>query len=697
MGNCTFIITEKPDAAARIASGLDLAGKPRKMLYRGVPYYEANRGKMLIVAPALGHLYTVTSGRKGKSGYPVFDFNWAPLYLAQRNAKRTRIWLEAITKLARDADAFIDACDYDIEGSIIGYNILKYACDGKQAEAKRMKFSTLSPQEIQQAYENALPNLDFDLIEAGLARHEVDWLYGINLSRALTQATKRSGGIYATLSTGRVQGPTLKMLATREKAIRNFVPTQYWIIKATVCTGNAFCEAYYEKKMIETEKEANAIVEACRGNKGKIEKIETKKRLISPPPPFDLGSLQREAYRLFGYSPLRTSKVAQRLYLDALTSYPRTSSQKLPSAIGYKNILEKLVNSHETEKLARKLLTERMLEPKEGKNSDPAHPAIYPTGSLPTRGLNSAEKNIWNLVVKRFMATFADDSIECSVKAVVEINGNKFHLEGKETLQEGWMHFYKPYVHSDDCPLPQITEGQEAEVKTIYAQEVYTKPPPRYTPSSLLRRMEKLNLGTKATRAGIIQTLSDRKYINDDKIVVTDLGFEVIDVLKENCPTVLSSSLTAELEERMRKIQEKEETREKLLAEVIEILKPVVATLKERENAIGEKLSRALMKAKMEERNLGACPNCKTGKLVILYSKKTGKRFVGCTNYFEGVCKNAFPLPQVGLLKSLHAPCNNCGHPTLQVWAKGRRAWRFCINLNCPAKRKGKKESLHEV
>jgi DNA topoisomerase-1 len=120
--------------------------------------------------------------------------------------------------LAKDADNFIDACDYDIEGSIIGYCILKYACGNKEGISKRMKYSTLTKEELEKSYAEALPHLDFALIEAGRTRHEVDWLYGINLSRALTIAAKDWSGKYATLSTGRVQGPTLRFLSGKEKA-----------------------------------------------------------------------------------------------------------------------------------------------------------------------------------------------------------------------------------------------------------------------------------------------------------------------------------------------------------------------------------------------------------------------------------------------------------------------------------------------
>ena len=227
MKKYTLIITEKPDAANRIASALDAAGKAKKKVDNGVPYYLAKRNENIIVVPALGHLYTVAGEKRERGQYPVFNFRWVPLYLAERGAGKTRTWLETIAKLANEADAFVDACDYDIEGSIIGYCILKYACGNKEQAAKRMKYSTLTKEEVEKSYAEALPHLDFPLIEAGLTRHEVDWLYGINLSRALTTAAKNWSGQYATLSTGRVQGPTLKFLAAREKSIKCFVPTPY--------------------------------------------------------------------------------------------------------------------------------------------------------------------------------------------------------------------------------------------------------------------------------------------------------------------------------------------------------------------------------------------------------------------------------------------------------------------------------------
>jgi DNA topoisomerase-1 len=687
----TLIITEKPDAASRIASALDAEGKAEKMVENSVPYYVAKRSEDIIVVPALGHLYTVASAKKRKREYPVFDFQWVPRYVAERGAARIRTWLKVISKLAENADKFIDACDYDVEGSIIGYSILKYACGGKENTAQRMKYSTLTKEELEKSYTEPLPHLDFALIEAGLTRHEVDWLYGINLSRALTMAAKNYSGKYATLSTGRVQGPTLKFLETRERSIKCFVPTPYWSIKAEVKIDGAVFEAEYERKAIESKAEADAIIDSCKGKDGETEKTEIKEFQQMPPLPFDLGSLQSEAYRLFRYTPMRTSSIAQRLYLDALISYPRTSSQKLPPAIGYQAILKQLGRIHDYRDLTAELLAKPALKPTEGKKEDSAHPAIYPTGNLPERVLDRAEKNIWDLVVRRFMAVFGEPAIRQSVTVAISINGNPFQLNGRQTLEEGWLRFYKPYVQSEDMPLPPMKKGQRVSVKRVILEDKFTKPPSRYNPSSLLRRMEKEEIGTKATRAVIIQTLHNRKYIREERIVVTDLGFEVVDVLKKFCPTVVSIELTRKLEERMNEIQQGKETRENVLKDTVELLKPVTEKLKEKEQVIGARLSQAIQKARLDERIIGACPICKNGKLVILRSRKTGKRFVGCTNYFEGKCKTAFPLPQKGLAKPSGNVCKSCGWLTVRIWMKGKRPWNLCFNPECPAKTKYKR------
>jgi DNA topoisomerase-1 len=683
MKNYTLIVTEKPDAAKRIAEALDHQGKPKQLKENGVPYFVASRERELVVVPAIGHLYTIVHETGTRNNYPVFNFKWTARHLAEKNAKRIRYWVETFSKLSRDADTFVSACDYDLEGSLIGYCILKYACGGKETSAKRMKFSTLTKSELEQAYTQPLPSLNFSLIEAGRTRHEVDWLYGINLSRALTLAARRWSGRYHTLSTGRVQGPTLQFLAEREKEIRSFVPTPYWQINAEAEILNSVVEAEYERKRIETRAEADAVVEACAGETGKVIAVEVRRVNQKPPLPFDVGTLQREAYSLFGYTPRRTLSIAQRLYLDALISYPRTSSQKLPPVIGYKKILNALKQKRRYNKLAQKLLEKKQLKPREGTKDDPAHPAIYPTGKLPEKPLGTPEKRVWDLIVRRFLAVFGEDALKESLKVSLDVNGYSFFLRGRRILKQGWMEYYLPYVRAEEVLLPRVEEGDTIRLRRVMREDKFTCPPPRYNPSSLLKRMEELGIGTKATRADIIQTLYNRGYVRDERVVVTELGFDVIDVLDKYAPAVTSAQLTKELEAKMEQIQNNKMKRETVLEEVVDRLKPQLEHFKENEKTIGEALTRATQQAQAQERIVGKCPNCGTGNLSIIYSRKTRKRFIGCSNYFKGACSTSFPLPQRGTIKPTGTSCKACGWPQILVRLKGRRPWNLCFNPNC--------------
>lgn len=176
--------------------------------------------------------------------------------------------------------------------------------------------------------------------------------------------------------------------------------------------------------------------------------------------------------------------------------------------------------------------------------------------------------------------------------------------------------------------------------------------------------MEEMGIGTKATRADIIETLYSRRYITEERIVVTDLGFDVIEVLRKYAPGVISVKLTHDLEEKMDRIQNHSEKRENILLEAVERLKPVLTEIKQREEIIGEALSNAVKRARMQERVIGECPSCHTGKLMILFSRRTKKRFIGCTNYFKSACKTSFPLPQRGTTKPTGKLCKGCGWPS---------------------------------
>lgn len=687
MQRMVLVLCEKPDAAVRVARALDEKEKPSERKMNGVPYCEARRGEeRLVVVPALGHLYAVAPEVRDRDVYPVFDFHWVPKHEVEKDAKQTKIWIDVISTLSKEASEFVLATDYDIEGATLGYTILRYACGGKEKEAKRMKFSTLTNQELRESYEKLLPHIEFPVVEAGLCRHFVDAMYGINLSRAMTVAAKRWSGRYATLSIGRVQGPTLDFLVSREKEISSFVPTPFWNIKANVRVGNSVYEVGYEKDIIERIDEANAILRDCEGKKGKVTSIEVKKFQEGPPIPFDLGTLQTEAYSFFRYTPRRTVGIAERLYLQALISYPRTSSQKLPPSINYRAILESLSLESRYRKLASDLLNQGSLKPNEGKKEDPAHPAVYPTGNLPERQLSDPERRIWDLIVKRFMAVFGDVAVKQSVRVSLDMNGRRFYLRGRQILKKGWMRFYSPYARAEEVLLPHLEEGDEIEVTQVIREDKFTSPPPRYNPSSLLKKMEQVEIGTKATRADIIEILYSRGYITEERIVATDLGFDIVSILGRYCPEIVSVSFTRDLEKRMEDIQDGNEKMEHVIDGSVNQLRPILEEMRSRQEEIGHALSEAVRKAKMQERIVASCPVCETGQLMILYSRRTGKRFLGCTNFFKGLCKTSFPLPQAGTLKPAHRNCRACGWRTVQVMAKGNRPWTLCFNPDCPSK-----------
>jgi len=285
-----------------------------------------NNGKKTTVLAAVGHLYSLAPKNRKKK---KFDLEWVPLYERDKSKKYIKSYVDAIKKLSKGADRFVHACDYDIEGTLIGYNVLKYACGQDSLDnTVRMKFSTLTDEDILEAYENPI-DLDINQVDSGIARHVLDFIFGVNISKYLTDAVMKSTKRYIQLSAGRVQTPTLAILVDREKEIGTFIPEPYWNIKAYL-EGNIIAD--HKKGKIFKREDVDEILADCKDKDAQVSKIELKTSKKIPPFPFDLGSLQSEAYSLFGFSPKKTQQIAQNLYSEGYTSYPRTSSQKLPKA-----------------------------------------------------------------------------------------------------------------------------------------------------------------------------------------------------------------------------------------------------------------------------------------------------------------------------------------------------------------------------
>ncbi|RLF35167.1 MAG: DNA topoisomerase I [Thermoplasmata archaeon] len=656
-----LIISEKPKASFRIASAL-ADTLPVKKSVSEVPYYELKRkGKQIVVACAVGHLFGLAEKNK-TSKYPVEELEWKP------KEGFTKKYARVIKQLAKKADDFIIACDYDIEGEIIGYNVLRFLCH--QKDAKRMKFSTLTKPELERAYNKASPSINWGQAIAGETRHNLDFMYGISLSRALIQAIKKAGA-YKTLSVGRVQGPSLAILANKEKAIQTFKPTPYWQVFLVVDNGKTQVYVAWPKNILKKDE-----LEEFKKLKGKTAEAETIKEDLVwlPLPPFDLTTLQTEAYRALGLTPSQTLQIAQTLYLQGLISYPRTSSQKLPSAIGYRKILQKLLKMFP--QWAKTLTRAR---PIEGKQQDPAHPSIYPTGEKPKQ-LNETEKALYELILRRFMACFAEDAIVENKRIIVKVDKKQFSSKGLRIRKKGWLDIYPTKV--DEILLPDM-QGK-VKIQEVKTQEKQTQPPKRYTQASLITELTKRKLGTKGTRASIIETLYQRGYIKDKSIVVTNLGLAVEDSLAKYSPLILDEKLTRKFEEQMEKIQQEKDKgkilkeQKKTLGEARKTIEKISAQLKKNEDKIGKELVKGLKITREKERQENILGKCECGgNLLIRYSKKTGKRFVACSNYPK--CTITFPLPQKGYIKKSDKKCPKCGRRMITILKKGRRPWTICF------------------
>ncbi len=673
-----LIITEKPAAAQKIAEALS-EKKLSKKLINKVPYYDitCNNEKAYVVS-AIGHLYTIAGLKKGWD-YPVFDVEWKPIYEVKKISQQVKYFIGLIEKLSKQADTFIIATDYDIEGEVIGWNVLRFACN--KENALRMKFSTLTKDELKQSYKNALKHLDWGQAKAGEARHILDWYFGVNVSKALTRALKKAGR-FAILSTGRVQGPTLNVLSSREKEIKAFIPKPFWTIELKTDKFSAF-----HKHGKFWEKPAD-IIEKIKSKPAVISGIQKKEFYQAPPTPFDLTTLQLEAYKVFGVSPKESQAIAQQLYVQGLISYPRTSSQKLPLSLGYANLIKKLSKQKQYKKLAEQLL-KSALNPNEGKKIDPAHPAIYPTGEIP-KALEKRSQQIYDLIVSRFLATFAEKAKRATTTIEINVEDEIFVKQATNTIEKGWHIFYSSYLDLKEEVLPKLKKGEAVKIKELKLNEDQTKPPKRYTPASIIKILESKMLGTKATRSQIVDTLYQRSYIKEKAIEVTELGMKLIETLKKYCPEIVDEQLTRHFEEEMELIMQGKKQEEDVIGEAKEFLVKVFDKFKKNEENIGKSLLESHMRTKALESIVGKCIVCKEGDLRILYSRKTKKRFVACSAYPK--CKTTYSLPQ-GLIKPTGKSCKFCSTPIVKVIRASKRPFEMCLTYDCESKKAWKKKT----
>jgi DNA topoisomerase-1 len=684
----TLVICEKPNVANRIAIALGTAEIKKTKIHDNVVFdvFTKDNSRYVILS-SKGHLYGLNDTNKRGKIFPIFDLYWSPIpKLSNKNSKNL---VDLISQFAKNADNYIHACDYDQEGELIGYNILELICKKAYSNSQRAKLSTLTSDDISKSF-NHLEKTNKNMAYAGMFRHLLDYIYGINFSMAISRAIKIKNR-YTYLTVGRVQTPTLKFIVDRDLQINYFIPIPYWSIKGHFKKDDKVLIFLFKKKRIDTIKEADYIINECNGKIGIINSINTYTEYLKPLYPFNLGDLQKESFRLFKYSPSYTLLIAESLYLKALISYPRTNSQILPSSINYRKILNDLGKISESYKrYVTPLLDQYNLYPYNGIKNDPAHPAIYPTGLKPMN-LNSAESKVYDLIVKRFFATFGKAAVfnKININILVD-NIFSFYLEGKNIVSKGWLEFYNPfyYYNKNSIDYSNIKIGDKLVNIDIIKESKFTESPSYFNYSSLLSKMEQEEIGTKSTRGNIIEILIKRNYvsINSKTNVLrsSDLGIFLIDFMEKNLPKIISTELTRTLERYLADIEMGITNRISILNDIISDLIESMYNIQKLDHITN--IEHQPVKKK-DLLLIDSCPICKRGNFQIIRSKKTKKRFISCSNYFSNGCTATAPIPQQGLIKKTNKICTECNWPIINVFYPTKKySKNFCININCPAK-----------
>ena len=705
-----YIITEKGTTARRIAAILS-DGRAKKTKVGGVEKVAAYEFDGKVVVGLSGHIVQLDVPKEYKTwsltnAYKLIDSELVVVPLKKEVVK-------ALRQIAKDADALTLATDYDREGELIGVealNIIKKsnpALLSPRASVKidRMRYSAITEKEIKESFA-ARSEVDYNLAAAAEARQITDLVWGASLTRFVSLSASFS----SLFSVGRVQSPTLALLVAREREIEKFVPRKYWEVTAKLKTakGEIF-EAAHEKGKFWKKADAEAAkarIEAAgvagvagvagegagggAGSSGAgsgdavVCAVKTKLRTEKPPTPFDTTAFIRAAAS-FGFSPKRTMTVAESLYLAGLISYHRTDNTTYPKTLDLRALVKMFLGSRVlgvgVGEHAAKIAKKRTLKPTAGKKKTTDHPPIHPVATAEAGEKKieegSDEWKVYELVVRRFLATLSDPAKWKDTEVKVEAGGEILKAKGKELKERGFLAVY-PYLKREKevLKLPDLKKGERVEVVGVEVVEKETKPPNRISQAGLVKKMEELGLGTKSTRHEIIGKLYDREYVQGNPAKPTGKAFALVDALEKHATLVTKPEMTKTLEQEMDEISVGKRAKEEVVADSRRILKAAFKEL----TANREEIAKSLREAVKIDKVVGECPKC--GSALLLRRSKRGKRFLGCSNYPD--CSFSLPLPNstTGKVVVTEDKCEE--HPylfKLKIVGKGkRRAWDF----GCP-------------
>jgi DNA topoisomerase I len=668
-----LIISEKANAAKKIAQFL-AEGPVKEGKHRSVPYHTFTwKGEESVSVGLKGHVLNPE--------FPEEYSNWQkvePSELIDAEILKSvseKGVANAVKSLAKKADRVVIATDFDREGELIGVEALSLAFEANPRlidYVERSRYSALTKGEVTRAFDN-LVDVSRELADAGEARQDIDLIWGATLTRWVSRATKRYGSAF--LSVGRVQSPTLVLIAERERERRAFVPEPYWELVGTLRNGGDPFAVHHAHGRFKDEAEARKAHQNLTDT-ATVTEVKQKSATRPPPTPFNTTGFLTAAASL-GIGPSRAARIAEDLYTDGYISYPRTDNTVYPRSLDLREVLGQLKRVEGAGQYAEKLRASDKLSPTRGKRETTDHPPIYPTGYASRKALRDDQWKIYQLVVRRFLATLSGPAKTLRTTLRFDSGGEPLTTSGTVVTEEGWLGVYF-YGRRADEELPALNEGDEVDVVEAEVLSKETQPPGRYGQGRLIKLMEDLGLGTKATRPNIIQNLYDRGYVHDDPIIPTEKGIALARALKVFASEIASHEMTSELETNMDAISEGKTSKENVVDASRDVLRRVYENLIEAEKEFADIVWDGIR----GDETLGKCPES-GHNLIIRRNRKSGKRFVGCLGYPE--CRVTYPLPQKGTIIPLHTQCDACGSPEIKVLG-GKRPWVTCINMDCPKK-----------
>ena len=719
-----LIVTEKNDAAGQIARLLSDSGKPKADKVYDTPVYRFRRGGEDCVTIGLrGHIlqpdfppelkfndeegwFGVTAEgevlpadvpdglarppydtkRKPylKDGIDIKGWKIASLpYLVWAPIEKTpaeKGIIRSLKNLAKKADSVVIGTDFDREGELIGSDALRQIREvAPDVPVSRARYSAFTKAEIDHAFNN-LVELDQDLADAGESRQYIDLIWGAVLTRYLT--TARFSGFGNTRSAGRVQTPTLALVVERERERMAFKPEDYWVIFGEASHGedDPFKVSHTTARFWDKDAADAAYANVAQAKEARVTAVERKSRTQRPPAPFNTTSLQAAA-AAEGISPARTMRLAESLYMDGLISYPRVDNTVYPSSLDLKDCVRTISKVPQYAPTCKALLSQPKLTATRGKQETTDHPPIYPTGAADPEKLQPAAWKLYNLIARRFLATLMGPATIEGTKVTFDVNGEPFQASGNVLANPGFRSIY-PYGLKKDDQLPELHEGDVCDVEKMDLLAKQTEPPARYSQGKLIQEMEKRGLGTKSTRASIIDTLYQRKYLKNDPCEPSQLGMAIIDALNTYAPRITTPEMTSELEDDMTKVAEGTDTQTQVVTHSRALLAGMMDGLIEHT----EDLSEAIADAVTADAKIGVCPKCGRD-LVVKTSAKTRGSFAGCMGWPD--CDVTYPLPQgrIEALEGETAVCPDCGAPRIKVQPFRQKAYETCINPACPTNR----------